>query len=86
LKKNPQAFQIVDVRNDSELKEGKIFEQAVHIPLPELTERAHELNVSKPVVVHCAGGYRSAIGASILEKKLPGTRVYDLSGAVKDFK
>jgi hydroxyacylglutathione hydrolase len=86
LKKNPQAFQIVDVRNDSELNEGKIFEQAVHIPLPELPERVHELNASKPVVVHCASGYRSAIGASILEKKLPGTRVYDLSGVVKDFK
>ena len=86
LRTSPQSFQIVDVRNDSELKEGKIFDQAIHIPLPELPERARELNADKPVVVHCASGYRSAIGASILEKSLPGKRVYDLSGAVKEFK
>lgn len=86
LKESPQSFQIVDVRNVSELKEGKIFDQALHIPLPELPDRARELDANKPVVVHCASGYRSAIGASILEKKLPGNRVYDLSRAVKEFK
>ena len=86
LKASPQSFQIIDIRNDSELKEGKIFDQAIHIPLPELPERVRELDASKPVVVHCASGYRSAIGASILEKKLPGSRVYDLSEAVKEFK
>ena len=86
LKASPQSFQIVDIRNDSELEEGKIFDQATHIPLPELQERARELDAGKPVVVHCASGYRSAIGASILEKKLSGSRVYDLSEAVKEFK
>ena len=86
LRTNPQSFQIVDVRNDSEWKEGKIFDQAIHIPLPQLGKRARELDAKKPVVVHCASGYRSAIGASILEKRLPNNLVYDLSGAVKEFK
>ena len=86
LQENPEDFQIVDVRNKEELKGGKVFDQAIHIPLPELLKRACELDTKKPVVVHCASGYRSAIGASILEKELPGTSVYDLSGAVKQFR
>jgi rhodanese-related sulfurtransferase len=42
--------------------------------------------VHKPIVVHCAGGYRSAAGSSIIKSKLNGTsQVYDLSEAVKQF-
>lgn len=85
FKENPQDFHIIDIRNGPELKEGKIFDQATHIPLPELFERTDEIKPDKPVVVHCASGYRSAIGASILEKSLPDTKVYDLGGAVKDY-
>ncbi len=36
-------------------------------------------------LVHCAGGYRSAAGASIIEAALPGVAVYDLGEAVADF-
>ncbi len=57
----------------------------MYIPLPELPDRAGEISKDKPVVVHCASGYRSAIGASILEKSLQ-TPVYDLGEAVKEFK
>lgn len=86
FKENPEQFTIVDVRNPSELEEGKIFNQAVHIPLDELSDRADELSTEKPIVVHCAGGYRSAAAQSILEKELGDkTKVYDLSEAVKDF-
>ncbi|MBF9252188.1 MBL fold metallo-hydrolase [Pontibacter sp. 172403-2] len=80
-----QDFTIVDLRNESEVKERKIFDQALHIPLPELRDRTDEIGTDKPVVVHCASGYRSAIGASILEKSLAGTPVYDLGKAIKDF-
>ncbi|MEJ8756826.1 rhodanese-like domain-containing protein [Pontibacter sp. H259] len=79
-------YTIVDVRNTSEVKAGNFFDQAINIPLPELRERASEIPTSKPVVIHCAGGYRSAAGSSIVAAALPATKVYDLSEAVTDFK
>jgi glyoxylase-like metal-dependent hydrolase (beta-lactamase superfamily II)/rhodanese-related sulfurtransferase len=67
FKINPDEYTIVDIRNKSEVADGKIFDKAINIPLPELRERAGEVPTDKPVVVHCAGGYRSAAGSSILE-------------------
>ncbi|UII31241.1 MBL fold metallo-hydrolase [Fulvivirga ulvae] len=85
FRQNPDKYTIVDIRNTSEVSEGKYFESAVNIPLSELRERAGEINGNKPVVVHCAGGYRSAAGASILSNAL-STQVYDLSEAINNFK
>ena len=79
-------YTIVDIRNRSEVREHPLFEGAITIPLPELRERANELPADKPVVVHCAGGYRSAVGSSILQYALDGkAQVYDLGEAVKSF-
>ena len=39
---------------------------AVHIPLAQLRTRMTEIPAGKPVVVHCAGGWRSSVGASLL--------------------
>lgn len=86
FKKNRHQYTIVDVRNASEVAEGKIFENAISIPLHELRENLDEVPTDKPIVVHCAGGYRSAAGASILEKELQKEDIFDLSEAIKDFK
>ncbi|MBC5994371.1 MBL fold metallo-hydrolase [Pontibacter cellulosilyticus] len=86
FKQHQEDYTIVDIRNTSEVKGGKFFEKAINIPLPELRERAKEIPSDKPVVVHCAGGYRSAAGSSIVEAALPDTTVLDLSEAVNDFK
>jgi len=86
LRINEDAFTIIDVRNDSEVKTRKIFANAIHIPLHELRERSNEIPVNKPIVVHCAGGYRSAAGSSIINAKLNGSvQVSDLGEAVKKF-
>ena len=85
FKENKKAFTIVDIRNDSEVEEGKIFETALTIPLHQLRERVSEIPNDKPIVVHCAGGYRSAAGSSILETELKNTTVFDLSDAVTEF-
>lgn len=86
LKQNEEAFTIIDIRNQSEVKANKIFANSIHIPLHELRERTKEIPVHKPIVVHCAGGYRSAAGSSIIKSKLNGTsQVFDLSEAVKQF-
>lgn len=86
LKTDQDAYTIIDIRNYSEVKTGKIFTNAIHIPLHELRERTNEIPTHKPIVVHCAGGYRSAAGSSIIKSKLNGTsQVFDLSEAVKQF-
>lgn len=86
FRENQDEYTIVDIRNASEVRGGKFFDKAINIPLPELRERAKEIPADKPVVVHCAGGYRSAAGSSIVEAALPDTTVLDLSEAVNDFK
>ena len=82
---HPDRYTIVDIRNASEVKAEPLFAGALNIPLPELRERAAEIPTDKPVVVHCAGGYRSAAGSSIVAPALPGTEVFDLGEAVKTF-
>jgi glyoxylase-like metal-dependent hydrolase (beta-lactamase superfamily II)/rhodanese-related sulfurtransferase len=82
FRENPGAYTIVDIRNASETNE-LIFEHALTIPLPELRERAGEIPTDRPIVVHCAGGYRSAAGSSLLEEMLD-VPVYDLGEAVKE--
>ena len=82
---HPEKYTIVDIRNPSEHAHEPLFAGALNIPLPELRERAGEIPTDKPVVVHCAGGYRSAVGTSMVAPALPTTSVYDLSEAVKTF-
>jgi glyoxylase-like metal-dependent hydrolase (beta-lactamase superfamily II)/rhodanese-related sulfurtransferase len=85
FKAHPDKYTIIDVRNKSEVNEGKFFDSALSHPLNELRHTADEIPTDKPVVVHCAGGYRSAAGSSILQEKLEGVMVYDLSDDVKQF-
>jgi len=79
-----QEYTIVDIRNRQE-SGSKIFESALQIPLPELRERLHEIPTDKPIAVHCAGGYRSAIGSSILAASFTHTPVQDISTSISDF-
>jgi len=86
FKSYPDLYTIVDVRNLNEVKNSPRLKDAIHIPLPELRNRFSELPIHKPLMVHCAGGYRSAAGSSILKKYLlPELKVYDLSTAVTEF-
>jgi glyoxylase-like metal-dependent hydrolase (beta-lactamase superfamily II)/rhodanese-related sulfurtransferase len=84
VREHPERFTIVDIRNRTEA-EKPLFADALLIPLPELRERVGEIPADKPVLVHCAGGYRSAAGASIIQSALPHVPVYDLSEAVNGF-
>lgn len=86
FKENPETFTIIDIRNESETKNGLVFDSAINIPLPELRERSNEIPKDKPVVVHCAGGYRSAAGSSIIKKQLNGQQILDMSEAITEFK
>lgn len=84
FKRNQDTYTIVDVRNTPEVKDKKIFNSSISIPLAELRERASEIPTDKPIVVHCAGGYLSAAASSLIHSELDGkVRVFDLSEAVK---
>jgi len=72
---------VVDVRNDNEWQEGHIAE-AIHIPLGQLAQRVNELAASDNIVVHCQGGSRSAIAASLLQK-LGRKNVANLTGGYR---
>jgi hydroxyacylglutathione hydrolase len=58
---------LVDVRAPGERKQKRI-EGSVSIPLNHLGERLAELPADRPLIVYCAGGYRSSIAASILQR------------------
>jgi glyoxylase-like metal-dependent hydrolase (beta-lactamase superfamily II)/rhodanese-related sulfurtransferase len=72
---------IIDVRSEAEHAGGHI-EGSMNIPLTHLDERVGELPTGKPLVVHCEGGYRSAIAASLLQK-LGRAHVHDMVGGYK---
>ncbi len=69
---------VVDVRNAGERDAGYI-PGSVHLPLAELARRAKELPTDRPLVVHCAGGWRSSVAASVLRRTGPAD-VSDLLG------
>ena len=65
LRATDGGVQVVDVRNPSECADGTVA-GAVNLPLPNLLDRLDELDPSRPTIVYCAGGYRSATAASLL--------------------
>jgi len=61
------AVVVLDVRGPKEWA-GKRIAGSVNLPLNHLEERLAELPRGKEIVVHCAGGYRSSIASSLLER------------------
>ncbi|MDO1512234.1 MBL fold metallo-hydrolase [Maribacter confluentis] len=86
FRKNTHEYTIVDIRNKSEFNQEQYFDNAINIPLDDLRDTIDEIPTDKPIVVHCAGGYRSAAGFSILAKNVTQTNVFDLSDNVNEFK
>lgn len=81
----PGNYRIIDVRNRGEVADGLVFRESVNISLPELRERLDEIPTDKPIIVHCAAGYRSAAAASIIASKIKSVPVYDLGEAILKF-
>ena len=84
--KNKANYTIVDIRNKSEFNETKFFDDAINIPLNQLRDHINEIPTDKPIVVHCAGGYRSAAGSSIVSKEIENAKVYDLGEKINNYK
>jgi hydroxyacylglutathione hydrolase len=71
---------VVDVRRPGEWQAGHI-PQAKHLPLNNLEQCATELDREKPVTAICAGGYRSSIATSLLERQ-GFTRITNVVGGM----
>jgi hydroxyacylglutathione hydrolase len=71
---------LVDVRAAHERATSAIA-GSVSIPLNQLTQRLAEVPRDRPVIVHCAGGYRSSIAASLLQRA-GVDRVSEMAGGI----
>lgn len=60
-------LEVLDVRNPSEWHNQGVLQQVELIALAELTHHLPKLSTQKTYHIHCAGGYRSMIAASILK-------------------
>jgi len=61
------GLRVVDVRRPVEFATGHV-PGALNVPLSELPDRVDELDPAQEIAVVCAGGYRSSIAASILQR------------------
>ncbi|MGE2690530.1 MBL fold metallo-hydrolase [Mycolicibacterium pulveris] len=77
------AVTLIDIRNPGELDTGTIPD-ARHIPLAQLRVRIDEVPNDKPIVVHCAGGWRSSVAASLLRAN-GFDQVTDLLGGYQEW-
>jgi hydroxyacylglutathione hydrolase len=74
---------VVDVRSAAEWDAGHI-PGARHISLGSLADAASSLPFDRPVVVHCQGGNRSAIAASLLKART-SVAVIDFAGGFNEW-
>jgi rhodanese-related sulfurtransferase len=56
---------LLDVRTQGEVEAGRL-QSALNIPVDELREGTAEVPRDRPIVVYCAGGYRSYVAQQIL--------------------
>ena len=68
LLSSPQPPLAIDVRAPRE-REQKHIAGSLGIPLNHLTENLEKLPKDRPLLVYCAGGYRSSIAASLLQSR-----------------
>ena len=71
---------MIDIRNPGEWKTSHI-KDSVNLPLGHLQERIDEVPRTRRIAVHCAGGYRSSIAASILNQ-YGITNLIELAGGI----
>lgn len=77
-RRDDPSLQIIDVRDPAECADG-VIEGSLNLPLQTLLDRLGELDPARPTIAYCAGGYRSAIAASLLRSRGFAT-VADLLG------
>jgi hydroxyacylglutathione hydrolase len=77
------AKKIIDVRGTSEWRDGHL-PSATHFFLGDLVELTKDLPRDTPLALHCQGGTRSAIAASVLQAQ-GFTRVANARGGFREW-
>ncbi|MDO8365909.1 MAG: rhodanese-like domain-containing protein [Saprospiraceae bacterium] len=86
LLKSDTTVQLVDVRTPDELQSGNIPGALnLNIQDADFSRKISQLDKTRPVLVYCAVGGRSANAASQFHK-LGFTKVYDLKGGMTAWK
>ncbi|MCL7987639.1 MBL fold metallo-hydrolase [Sphingobacterium sp. lm-10] len=85
FKANPTQYLILDVRSEEEAKAKPVFAETKVIPLSRLKEQLDSINTDKPIAVHCASGYRSAVATSLIKKHKPEAQVLDIGENIKQY-
>ena len=80
LLSSPQPPLAIDVRAPGE-RNLKYIAGSLGIPLNHLTDNLEKLPKNRPLLVYCAGGYRSSIAASLLERH-GFDRVSEIAGGI----
>jgi len=80
LLSGPQPPLAIDVRTPPE-RDQKHIAGSLGIPLNHLTENLEKLPKDRPLLVYCAGGYRSSIAASLLQSR-GFRRVSEIAGGI----
>jgi glyoxylase-like metal-dependent hydrolase (beta-lactamase superfamily II)/rhodanese-related sulfurtransferase len=80
LLSSPQPPLAIDVRSPNE-RDQKHIPGSLGIPLNHLTENLEKLPKDRPLLVYCAGGYRSSIAASLLQGN-GFDRVSEIAGGI----
>lgn len=79
LEEEQKQLNIVDVREDEEVAEGKIPD-AIHIPLGSIEDRKEELDKAKEYIMVCRSGGRSGRASEFLESE--GYNVINMEGGM----
>jgi rhodanese-related sulfurtransferase len=70
----------VDVRNPGE-RDKKYIAGSLSLPLNHLEDNLSQIPKDRNLLVHCAGGYRSSIAASLLQRH-GFERVSEIAGGI----
>ncbi len=77
--RDEDGWQVVDVRTPDERPDG-VIEGDVLIPLDELSVRAGEIDPSRPALIYCRSGARSAMAVAAL--RTAGYDAHNLAGGM----
>ena len=75
---------IIDVRKKSEF-DSEHIEGVINVPLNQINQHLEKFPKDQEFVLHCAGGYRSMIAASILQQR-GWSQLTDVIGGFKSIK
>jgi hydroxyacylglutathione hydrolase len=74
-------LQVLDVREPGDWDEARI-PGSVNVPYHDLQERPLELDLERPIAVICGAGHRSAVGASLLQRRGAVEALHVVDGGV----